>query len=77
MCIRDRWTPLSRAVLDIRYVAERLDEGPRCEGLDALAFGNPAARSLPLLRVLAAKAEAPVRLALTPDSHLELRVSPC
>jgi len=77
MVLRPAPGPGTRAALDIRYVAERLDEGPRGEGLDALAFGNPAARSLPLLRVLAAKAEALVRLALAPDSHLELRVSPC
>jgi hypothetical protein len=67
-----------RALLDLRYVAGGCpDEATRGDGLDALAGGNPAARSLPLLRALAGRRAALLRLALTADSHLELRVEPC
>ncbi|MDB5374058.1 MAG: hypothetical protein JWP04_2700, partial [Belnapia sp.] len=68
------------AALELRYVAEPLPPGPPAEGLeglDALALGNPAARALPLLRALAARRAALVRLPLLADAHLELRVSPC
>ncbi|HEV7265598.1 MAG TPA: beta-ketoacyl synthase chain length factor [Falsiroseomonas sp.] len=68
----------TRAMLELRYVAGGCPGEPPCgEGLDALAAGNPAARSLPLLRALAARKAALARLALTADSHLEVRVAPC
>ena len=67
----------TRAMLDLRYVAAPLAEEAGDDALDALARGNPAARGLPLLRALAARREAVVRLKLTEQSHLEARVAPC
>ena len=74
------WLPApegARAALDLRYVAEPAPADAPAEGLDALAAGNPAARALPLLRALAARRAALVRLPLLEDAHLEIRVTPC
>jgi hypothetical protein len=67
----------ARAEIALRHVAEALPEPSPAEGLDALVPGNPAARALPLLRALAARRPALLRLPLTPESHLEARVTPC
>lgn len=67
----------ARAALTLRYVAEPAPPDAPAEGLDALATGNPAARALPLLRALAARRAALVRLPLLEDAHLEIRVEPC
>jgi len=67
----------TRAMLELRHVAAPLAEEDGDDALDALACGNPAARALPLLRALAARRDAVVRLKLTEQSHLELRVAPC
>lgn len=67
----------ARALLELRHVASPpLDEFAP-DGLDALPRGNAVARALPLLRALAGRREATVRLMLTPRSHLECRVTPC
>jgi hypothetical protein len=66
-----------RAMLDIRYVAEALPEAPFADALDALAEGNAVARALPLLRAVAARRAALLRLRLTADAHLEVQVTPC
>ena len=67
----------ARAGLALRYLAEPAPAEAPAEGLDALAGGNPAARALPLLRALAARREALVRLPLLEDAHLEIQVTPC
>jgi hypothetical protein len=72
----------AQAMLELRYVAapapaaDPPDAGSAPE-LEALSAGNPAARALPLLRALAARRAARIHLPLPPDSHLELRVTPC
>ncbi len=45
-------------------------------GLEALRVGNPAARSLPLLRLLAQRGAGQVVLPYFPDSQLLIRVAP-
>ncbi|MCO6418006.1 beta-ketoacyl synthase chain length factor [Siccirubricoccus sp. KC 17139] len=67
----------ARAELALRYLAGPLPAAAPGDALDALAEGNPAARALPLLRALAARRAALVRLPLLEDAHLELQVSPC
>lgn len=66
----------ARAELELAY--RRGAAPPPCaEGLDALAEGNAAARALPLLRALAGRRAATLRLPYLDDAHLELRVVPC
>ena len=68
----------TRARLELRYIARPSPATPEFgEGLGALEGGNPAARSLPLLRALASRNSAVVTLPLGDDSHLEVRVAPC
>jgi len=50
---------------------------PPADGPDALAEGNAAARAIPLLRALAGRRAAMLRLPYLEDAHLELRVTPC
>jgi hypothetical protein len=77
MVLRPASGARARATLDLRYVAAGLGEPPPADALEALAAGNPAAQALPLLRAIAARREALLRLALSDDSHLEVRVAPC
>lgn len=68
----------ARAALDLRFrpglpVADAEPVDP----LDALAAENPAARALPLLRALAARQAASLRLPLLGDACLEIEVAPC
>ena len=67
----------SRAALDLRYVASAAPEPVQGDLLDALAAGNAAARTLPLLRALARRGKAMLHLPLCDDAHLELHVTPC
>jgi hypothetical protein len=67
----------ARARLELRYVAGPAPEAAPADALDALAAGNPAARALPLLRALAARRAATIRLAMRPDAHLEAHLAPC
>jgi hypothetical protein len=67
----------ARATVVLRYVAEALQTPAAGEGVEALIPGNPAARALPLLRAIAARRDALVRLPLSDTAHLELRVAPC
>jgi len=67
----------TRAMLQLRYVPAPLAEEAGAGELDALASGNPAAQALPMLRALAARRGALVRLRLTDQAHLEARVTPC
>jgi hypothetical protein len=67
----------ARATLDLRYVAEALEEPAAGDGMDALIPGNPVARALPLLRAIAVRQDALLRLPLSDAAHLEVRVAPC
>ncbi len=68
----------SRAAVELRYVAAPAEEECAEAGtLDALVRGNPAARALPLLRAVAARREAVVRMPVSEEAHLEARVVPC
>jgi hypothetical protein len=66
------------AELLIRISASPAGEVSHCsdQGLEALRCGNPAARSLPLLVMLAARSAGTVRLDL-PYGALDIRVLPC
>ncbi|WP_165585499.1 beta-ketoacyl synthase chain length factor [Roseococcus sp. SYP-B2431] len=66
----------ARAELELAYREGAAPFAPS-EGLDALAEGNAAARALPLLRALAGRRAAVLRLPYLDDAHLELRVAPC
>jgi Beta-ketoacyl synthase, N-terminal domain len=67
----------TRAALRLRYAAEAAPVAPPSDGLDALAAENPAARALPVLRAIAARRHAEIRLPLLEDAHVALEVSPC
>ncbi|WP_431280922.1 beta-ketoacyl synthase chain length factor [Humitalea sp. 24SJ18S-53] len=67
----------ARAMLDLRYVAGAAPMAQPEDGLDALAGGNAAARAIPLLRAIAARRAASVRLPYLTDAHLEILVCPC
>jgi hypothetical protein len=79
MVLRPEPGGTARAMLDLRYVAEPLPpEAPLpADALDALAGENPVARALPLLRALAARRPARLRLPLLGDAHLEMVLEPC
>jgi len=69
----------ARAALALRF---RPDPAPAAvavpaDPLDALAAENPAARALPMLRALAARRGAALRLPLLGDSVLEIELAPC
>ena len=72
--------PSNRALAEIhlRMAANPADEASRCidPGLDELRRGNPAARSLPLLAMLAARLTKPLYLDYN-SSRLEITVAPC
>jgi hypothetical protein len=72
--------PSDRAVatLMIGMAADPSGEPSRCSdpGLEQLRRGNPAARSLPLLVMLAARLAGRVRLDLSHGS-LDIVVTPC
>jgi hypothetical protein len=72
--------PSDRAFADltVRMAVIQPGKSSRCadRGLEDLRRGNPAARSLPLLAVLAARSTAEVRLDLS-HSALEIGVVPC
>jgi hypothetical protein len=72
--------PSATAIVEllIRVAASPAGEASRCsdQGLEALRRGNPAARSLPLLAMLAARSAGTVRLDL-PYGALDVRVLPC
>ncbi len=66
------------AELTVRMAPTRGVETTRCDdqGLEALRRGNPAARALPLVAMLAAGAAGAVRLDLSHGS-LDIGVTPC
>ena len=66
------------AELRVRIAACPAGEASRCsdDGLETLRRGNPAARSLPLLALLAARSAGDVRLDLV-HGALEISVLPC
>jgi hypothetical protein len=66
------------AELQVRIAACPAGEASRCSdyGLEILRRGNPAARSLPLLAMLAARSPGDVRLDLI-HGALEISVLPC
>jgi hypothetical protein len=66
------------AELTVGMAPSRDGETTRCHdvGLEALRRGNPAARALPLLAMLAAGSTGSVRLALSHGS-LDIGVAPC
>ncbi len=67
----------ARAALTLRYVASPAAVPEPADALDGLAADNPAARILPLLRALARRRPASLRLPLLGDAHLALKVAPC
>jgi hypothetical protein len=69
----------ARAVLALRFRpdAPPPDGAVPADPLDALATENPAARALPLLRALAARRAAAMRLPLLGDASLEIELAPC
>nr|WP_255569563.1 beta-ketoacyl synthase chain length factor [Neoroseomonas alba] len=63
--------------LSVAYRAEAtMAEPPLPAGLDALRAGNPAARALPLLGVLAGRQAATLRFALPETAALDVAISP-
>ncbi|MCW8086854.1 beta-ketoacyl synthase chain length factor [Sabulicella glaciei] len=77
LVLRPAEAPGARAVLELDPRPGTVPEAVPADALAALETGNPAARALPLLRALAARREASLRLAAGPESHLELRCLPC
>jgi hypothetical protein len=77
MVLRPEPGGTARAMLDLRYIAEPAAAAPPGDALDALAGENPVARALPLLRALAARRAALLRLPLLGDAHLEAVLEPC
>lgn len=67
----------SCAALELRFVAAPAAVPVPADALDALAAENPAARLLPLLRAVARRAPAALRLSMLGDAHLALDVAPC
>ena len=67
------------AELHISMAAAPVGEPSRCTdvGLESLRRGNPAARCLPLLVMLASRSTGTVRLDLTHGGALEIAVTPC
>jgi hypothetical protein len=71
-------TDRSIAALDITFVARETAATPVADrGLEALRNGVPAARSLPLLSVLARNAPETVVLEYVSGTHLRVAVAPC
>lgn len=72
--------PSDRALweLEVRIVAATANDASRCSdpAMETLRRGNPAARSLPLLALLAARSPGTVRLDLV-HGALEIAVRPC
>ena len=75
--------PFAIAELEVRFKAGRCGPGtsePRLPALRPLYQGNPAARSLRLLEILARREAGGAAVATLPyldDSHLALRIEPC
>jgi hypothetical protein len=70
----------ARGSLDLRFRPEAPPPATRsgpADPLDALAAENPAARVLPVLRALAARRAAALRLPLLGDASLEVELAPC
>ncbi len=71
-------TDCSIAALDIAFVAQEAAATPvAVPGLEALRSGVPAARSLPLLTVLARGAPETAVPGTYPRTHLRVAVTPC
>ncbi len=71
-------TDRSIAVLDVTFVAQETAATPvAVPGLEALRNGVPAARSLPLLTVLARGSSETVILEYVSGTHLRVAVAPC
>ncbi len=71
-------TDRSVAVLDVTFVAQETAATPMMvPGLEALRNGVPAARSLPLLTVLARGSSETVVLEYVSGTHLRVAVVPC
>ncbi len=71
-------TDRSIAVLDVTFVAQETAATPvAVPGLEALRNGVPAARSLPLLAVLARGSSETVILEYVSGTHLRVAVTPC
>ena len=71
-------TDRSIAALDIAFVAQETAPTPMADhGLEALRNGIPAARSLPLLAVLARGSPETVVLDYVSGTHLRVAVAPC
>jgi Beta-ketoacyl synthase, N-terminal domain len=71
-------TERALAALEVEFVAQPADATPVLDpGLEALRTGVPAARSLPLLAVLARSSSEAVLLDYVQGSHLRVTVTPC
>jgi hypothetical protein len=70
--------PSQRAIAELTVRITSAGQASQCSdpGLEALRRGNPAARSLPLLAMLAAPLPGLVRLDLS-HAALEVAVAPC
>jgi hypothetical protein len=66
------------AVLDVTFMPQGTDATRVADpGLEALRTGAPAARSLPLLAVLARGARETVLVEFVAGTHLRVTVAPC
>jgi hypothetical protein len=76
MLIRAQRGSRTMAILTMEAVAEELEEAMSETELERLRLGNPAARSLPLLRALARREYRRVVLPYLPDTQLAVDVRP-
>jgi hypothetical protein len=78
LVLASRATPRATAALDIDFVPSKADATRMDDpALEALRCGVPAARSLPLLAVLANGGRGTVILDYVAGSHLRVAVAPC
>ncbi len=77
LVLTPRQTRYSRLHAELSLSVEQAATGMPQPQLESLRLGNPAARALPLLALLAAPAETRLNLEYLPGSSLELVCRPC
>lgn len=70
-------SPYSRNQLTVNIVYEQQEDSLQDTSLEALRVSNPAARSLPLLQIMAKQRRSSVVLPYLPDNQLVVRHEPC
>ncbi|MDJ0805482.1 MAG: beta-ketoacyl synthase chain length factor [Gammaproteobacteria bacterium] len=65
------------AVLNLRLAQQGVESRMQDAELEVLRLDNPAARSLPILQVVASGSQAELSLPYLPGLHLTVEISPC